>query len=153
MRRSDLFINDGSGQTVEESKLLRKALDSLADGVLVVDRNMVVRHANPQFLEMWRIPESVASSRDNELLLAYVGDQLEDPDGFVALVREVTAGNKRHSEEIRFRDGRIFSSYSAPIMVSGCVRIRRSDRVGESPTRRVVAKRYGSESLGGYRRR
>jgi len=119
MRRSDLFINDGSGQTVEESKLLRKALDSLADGVLVVDRNMVVRHANPQFLEMWRIPESVASSRDNELLLAYVGDQLEDPDGFVALVREVTAGNKRHSEEIRFRDGRIFSSYSAPIMVSG----------------------------------
>lgn len=119
MRRSDLFVNDGSGQAVEESELLRKTLDAMADGVLVVDRNMVVRHANSQFLEMWHIPESVASSRDNELLLDYVCDQLEDPEGFMELVRGITAGKERHCEEVRFLDGRIFSIYSAPIMICG----------------------------------
>ncbi|MDQ6925691.1 MAG: PAS-domain containing protein, partial [Candidatus Eremiobacteraeota bacterium] len=46
------------------ASLLRSALESTADGLLVVDRNGRVALWNRRFVEMWRLPATLSAGRD-----------------------------------------------------------------------------------------
>jgi len=95
--------------------LLTAALDSTADGILIVDRYSKVTGFNRKFLELWRIPTSLAETHDDNLLLNFVFDQLEDPEAFLKKVEELYEKPEASSfDEIRFRDRRIFERYSQP---------------------------------------
>lgn len=99
--------------------LLRSTLESTADGILVVDSSGRVAHANRRFQEMWRIPPSLMSTRDDEKLLAYVLDQLENPDLFVLKVRELYQASDESFDVLRFKDARVFERYSRPLLTDG----------------------------------
>jgi PAS domain-containing protein len=52
---------------VESSlSLLSASLEYTADGILIVDRNGKFARWNQKFADMWKIPEEVLSSRDDE---------------------------------------------------------------------------------------
>jgi diguanylate cyclase (GGDEF)-like protein len=71
---------------------------------------------------MWRIPEEILASRDDDRALAFVLDQVEDPDSFVAKVRDLYAQPEAESyDTIHFSDGRVFERFSKPQRVSGVV--------------------------------
>jgi PAS domain S-box-containing protein len=67
--------------------LLRAALESTADGILVVDREGKVTSFNRRFAELWRIPESILRNKDSLKLREFVADQLEDPKKFLATTK------------------------------------------------------------------
>lgn len=95
--------------------LLKATLDSTEDGILVVDRKGKVTIFNQRFLELWRIPEELAEGRDDNKLLAFVYDQLKEPEKFMAKVRELYSKPEEVSfDEIYFKDGRVFERYSQP---------------------------------------
>lgn len=95
--------------------LLQATINATADGVLVVDREGKVAAHNQRFITLWQIPSKLAEQRDDERLLAFVLDQLEDPDGFLRGVRELYGHPDRESFDIlRFKDGRVFERYSTP---------------------------------------
>src|SRR5262249_11209669 len=71
--------------------LLNATLDSTADGMLVVDLGGRIASFNARFVEMWNLPETVVASRDDNLALSFVLDQLKDPQGFLSKVRELYA--------------------------------------------------------------
>ena len=90
-------------------------LDSTTDGILVVDREGKIVSFNRKFVEMWRIPASIITLRDNNRALEFVLDQLKNPEGFLIKMRESYSQPDGEScETVELKDGRTFERYSKP---------------------------------------
>jgi two-component system, cell cycle sensor histidine kinase and response regulator CckA len=121
--------------------LLEATLESTADGILVVDREGRVTRYNQRFLELWRIPGDLAAAGSDERLLAFVLEQLKDPDAFLAKVKELYAHPEASSvDALDFTDGRVFERYSRPQRVGAEV-------VGRVWCFRDVSERRRAERL------
>ena len=102
--------------------LLTSTLEATAEGILVVDLNNKIVTYNKQFIEMWRIPDEIISSKNNEKCVNYVLDQLINPDDFVNTTNSMNAKPEIESFDILlFKDGKIYERYSHPQMLAGKV--------------------------------
>jgi PAS domain S-box-containing protein/diguanylate cyclase (GGDEF)-like protein len=111
-----------SEQALQNSEeILRATLESTADGILVVNNEGKVDYANPLFAQLWRIPDELLETRDDDQLLAYVLDQLDDPEAFLAKVRDLYQRPDESFDALRFKDGRVFERYSRPLLRDGAV--------------------------------
>ncbi|HWC14794.1 MAG TPA: PAS domain S-box protein [Actinomycetota bacterium] len=105
---------------VQTNSLLHATLESTADGVLVVNREGKIVAFNQKFVNMWRIPPDVISSRDDERALEAVLDQLRDPAAFLQKVHALYERPTESSSDIlEFKDGRVIERYSNPQWVGG----------------------------------
>ncbi len=101
--------------TQKSLSILRATIESTNDGILVVDREGRIGDWNRKFLELWGIPDDVILQGRDEQALAYVKEQLSDPDGFTIKVEELYSRPEEESRDIlKFRDGRVFDRYSRP---------------------------------------
>jgi len=106
--------------TEETLSLLKATLEATADGILVVDRDGRIVSFNKKFVEMWRIPDDVILSRDDEKAIGFVLDQLRDPERFVKKVRDLYDEPEAKSYDwLEFKDGRMFERYSSPQKIGG----------------------------------
>ncbi|UJR85236.1 ATP-binding protein [Sandaracinus amylolyticus] len=100
--------------------LVEAALESTADGILVVDTEGRIVRFNRRFISMWRVPEELLTARDDRRALQHVRDQLASPEEFMARVRELyRSPDASGLETIRFKDGRVFERYSQPQRLNG----------------------------------
>jgi PAS domain S-box-containing protein len=100
--------------------LLRATLEATADGILVVDNDGRIVSFNRKFADMWHIPDDVMASRDDNQALAFVLDQLRDPERFLRKVKELyDEPDARSYDWLDFKDGRMFERYSSPQKVGG----------------------------------
>jgi PAS domain S-box-containing protein len=95
--------------------LLNATLESTADGILVVDRQGRITSYNQKFPQMWGITESVLGTGEDDQALAFVLEQLQDSEAFLAKVQELYGKPEAASyDTFEFKDGRFFERFSQP---------------------------------------
>jgi PAS domain S-box-containing protein len=81
----------------------------------VVDRQGNIVSFNQKFVDIWGIPDSIISSKDDSQALAFVLDQLKDPEAFLAKVNKLYSRPETESyDALEFKDGKILERYSQP---------------------------------------
>lgn len=104
------------------ASLMAATLESTSDGLFVVDRSGRIINYNQKFQEMWYIPESVISERDEEVLLAFLEDQLENREEFIEKVNWLHSNPEKDAFDVlEFRDGRIFERVTLPQKIGGTI--------------------------------
>jgi PAS domain S-box-containing protein len=104
----------------ERTETIRATLESTVDGILVVNSAGKIVTYNRKLAEMWRIPESVLESRDDNVVLNFVLPQLKDPEAFLTRVLETYADHDAQTDDvIEFKDGRVFERHSEPQRIMG----------------------------------
>jgi diguanylate cyclase (GGDEF)-like protein/PAS domain S-box-containing protein len=103
--------------------ILRAQQEAMLDGILVVDLKGNVLSYNRRFLEIWNIPESVATKGDDNELLGFASDAVADWDAFIDLVNYlyVHPEEARTGDSVVLKDGRILVRASVPVISEGRV--------------------------------
>ena len=100
--------------------LTEATLNSVHNGILVVNQNGDVLKTNLKFAELWHIPEEILASADDNTLLKSVLGQLADPDEFLFTVAELyRSPDESTFDHILFKDGRVFERISKPMYIEG----------------------------------
>jgi len=119
----------------ETLSLLNATFESTADGILVVDLEGHIVSFNRKFAELWRIPDSILETKNALETMAFVLEQLADPQGFLTKERDLYARPDASSFDVlTFKDGRIFERFSQP------------QRIGEKSVGRVWSFRDVTEA-------
>jgi diguanylate cyclase (GGDEF)-like protein/PAS domain S-box-containing protein len=106
--------------------ILKAQQEATLEGTLVVDPAGKIISYNRRFLDIWRIPPSVAATADDNELLGYAGNSVADWPSFIELVNYLY----EHPDEVRtddpvpLKDGRTLARASVPIIVDGQIRGR-----------------------------
>ena len=97
--------------------ILQGTLEVADNGILVVSDTGEVLHRNRQFIQMWHIPEKLASESNEKTLLACVLPQLSEPLSFAQGVAALYADARSEAHDtLNFKDGRVFERISLPLI-------------------------------------
>ncbi|MCP4552766.1 MAG: PAS domain S-box protein [Bacteroidetes bacterium] len=99
--------------------VLNAIFQSTADGILVVNEEGRIVFHNERFQELWRIPDDLINSGDDEKLLDFVLAQLSNADVFFAKVHTLYKTDKEDFDILYLIDERIFERYSRPLFQVG----------------------------------
>ena len=97
---------------------MRRTLDLLPDGVLIIGSNREVLYLNEAFERLWRIPRAIVE-RGDQAMLDHVLEQLDDPRSFVELVQRLYCSPDPSEDQISFADGRVFNRRSVALEAGG----------------------------------
>jgi diguanylate cyclase (GGDEF)-like protein/PAS domain S-box-containing protein len=102
-----------------KTAMLEAQAETTIDGILVVDESDHIVLANKQFGLDFGIPQEVLSTGDDLIVRKHFTDQVEAPDAFVKRVNYLNSHRSEKSrDELRFKSGKIFDRYSAPLVDS-----------------------------------
>jgi diguanylate cyclase (GGDEF)-like protein/PAS domain S-box-containing protein len=106
--------------------ILKAQQEATLDGILVIDMTGNVLSFNRQFLEIWRIPEEIARRANDNELLGYAADAVEEWESFIETVNYLYEHphEVRTADPVKLKDGRTLLRGSLPIIVDGVVRAR-----------------------------
>jgi PAS domain S-box-containing protein len=99
--------------------LLRATLESTGDGLLVVDSEGRMTHANARYADLWRIPASLMHGGSHQKVQDYIAEQLENPEQYLSRVRELCRSREVETVCVDLKDGRVIERYSCPLMQDG----------------------------------
>ena len=98
---------------------LRGILETTADGILAINSQGKVIHANQRFADLWNLPKDILQAKEDQVLLDYVLHQLSDPDAFLKRVQTLYHSTAEEVDILAFKDGRFIERNSSPLLMQG----------------------------------
>ena len=98
---------------------LTATLDSIADGVLVVDLAGRITDFNRRFVEIWGIASEDVPRDADVAELAVALERLRDPNAFTARLEGLEAPDSEGCDLLEFKDGSAVERYVRPQLVAG----------------------------------
>ena len=104
-------------QLAEHASAVEAILESVLEGILVVDLDGKMVFFNDVFKKMWNLPEDIVKTQRDEEAINHVLGQLVDPHAFVERIQNLYASSHESSnrDEIPLKDGRVFERSSRPL--------------------------------------
>jgi PAS domain S-box-containing protein len=100
----------------QSNAFLEAQRESSLDGILVVDQHRRINSFNQRFLDLWRIPTELRTSRDDHQMLTFVVSQVADAAAFLERVLYLYEHIHESSHcELRLKDGRTIERTSVPV--------------------------------------
>lgn len=90
------------------TELLRKVMDALPDGVLLVTDQGQMLFTNQRFRELWGIPKDVSLDDEGRALMQYALSKVVDPKGFVEEIERLHKTDLTMEDEVLLTDGKIY---------------------------------------------
>jgi PAS domain S-box-containing protein len=88
-----------------------------SDGVLIVDSTGKILLYNQPFAEIWRMPQEILDSKNDDAALKHAMTMLKDPESFLERVNNLySRGREISYDQILFKDGRIIERNGTPIL-------------------------------------
>lgn len=108
-------IEERTSSLRQSLSITRSTLESSADGIVVVSNEGKIVDYNNQFISLWKIPPTLIDTKDYNLILQYILDQLKDPKAYIEKFKSL----QNNSAEINLlqldcNDNRIFEQYTQP---------------------------------------
>lgn len=102
-----------------KTTLLEAQAEATIDGILAVDEDNRIILSNQQFALIWGIPPEMLKAGDDNRLLEFVVNQIENPAQFLDRVEYLYLHpSERAKDEVRLKDGRVLDRYSSPLLDS-----------------------------------
>jgi diguanylate cyclase (GGDEF)-like protein/PAS domain S-box-containing protein len=99
--------------------LLSTQQEASIDGLLAVDDDGCIISVNQRFVDLWGVKQDIMASQSNAELIAEIVEKLVEPERFIQRIHELNQQRQLiSSEEIAFKDGRVFERYSAPMVAA-----------------------------------
>ncbi len=99
--------------------LFRSTVESIGDGILVVDREGRVTHANERYATMWAVSQELLVERDVLKLREHGAAQIVDPEPYIRRTEALYSSDEESFDYIEFKDGRSIERYSSPLVQDG----------------------------------
>jgi len=116
-----LALRDQSAQRQVEDELeklvaeLRATLESTADAILVTDLHGAIRGFNRLFAQLWEVPGTLLTTRNDAAIYDWMRAQLEDPSGYDERLAELERTRQpRATDVLRLRSGRVLERVTLP---------------------------------------
>ncbi|WPL16136.1 Cyclic di-GMP phosphodiesterase Gmr [Thiorhodovibrio winogradskyi] len=99
---------------------LRATLESTADGILVADLEGGIRGFNQRFAELWALPESLLTERNDASVHAWMADQVLDADAYAGRLAAILGDPLREATDIiGLSIGRVLERVTLPQFARG----------------------------------
>jgi len=101
-----------------KTALLEAQSEATIDGILAVSNERKVILCNKRFIEMWRVPQQLLDSGDDDEIIArHTMTMVKDPDDLAQKVTYLYDHPESKSRgEIELKDGRILDRFSTPLI-------------------------------------
>lgn len=101
---------------IEKTAFLEAQTNSTMDAILVVNDHGKIILRNQRLIQMFQIPDELAGDDDDAKALAYVINQIKDPEQFNRRVQYLYEHPEEIGrDEIAMVDGKILDRYSSPV--------------------------------------
>ena len=104
----------------EKTETLRATLESVEEGVLVVDAAGKIAAYNQKFKDLWRLSDAVLQSGRDDKLIEFVLDQVDNPAAFQSQIACLYSNQNAQTDDvIELKDGRTLERHSEPQKLQG----------------------------------
>ncbi|SDF79058.1 PAS domain S-box-containing protein [Methanolobus vulcani] len=95
--------------------LLSSIIESVSEGVVVIDENYKMTHFKSKFIALWDIPENILVEKDGLKLLEHLKDKIVNYDYLISMLHKYHMTTVSNIVVVQFTDGNYFEISTFPL--------------------------------------